>query len=110
MFKMNGLDDLIKSFEKMEKNAKELDGKHSVPLSKLMNEEFLKKNTKFSSIDDFFDNSSFTVKTDEDFKAINENELDIYVQEQTSFSSWKEMLKKGTASYAKSALLDGTGF
>lgn len=110
MFKMNGLDDLIKSFEKMEKNAKELDGNHNIPLGDLMNEKFMSKNTKFATIDDFFENSPFTVETDEDFDSIDKDELDEYVQENTKFSSWEDMLEYATEFYSESKLLEGTGF
>lgn len=110
MFKMDGLDDLIKSFDKMEKNAKELDGDHNIPLGDLLNEEFMSKNTKFSSIDDFFDKSPFTVETDEDFDSIDENKLDEYVQENTKFSSWIDMLEDAQELYMESKLLEGTGF
>lgn len=50
--------------------------------------------TQFSTIDLFFDASPFTLETQDDLDAIPEDELDVFVSQNTSFNSWQDMLDK----------------
>ncbi|ENZ5662726.1 hypothetical protein ACGWY0_001965 [Enterococcus hirae] len=79
-FELNGLDDLQKNLNQLSKNAKELDGEHSVPFDELFNEKFMIENTNFSNIDDF-----------SDIESIDDNELDNFVSSNTDFESWEDM-------------------
>lgn len=98
-FEMSGFDELEKQLKKMEKGARELEQTEGVTFSVLFNESFMKKNTKFNSINDFFKASPFDAETDEDFDAIDENELDKYVESKTKFRSWEEMLNAAIEEY-----------
>ncbi|MGC4668256.1 hypothetical protein [Enterococcus hirae] len=73
-FELNGLDDLQKNLNQLSKNAKELDGEHSVPFDELFNEKFMIENTNFS-----------------DIESIDDNELDNFVSSNTDFESWEDM-------------------
>ncbi|ENZ5543314.1 hypothetical protein ACGWJW_002704 [Enterococcus hirae] len=87
-FELNGLDDLQKNLNQLSKNAKELDGEHSVPFDELFNEKFMIENTNFSNIDDFIEKSGFDFS---DIESIDDNELDNFVGSNTDFESWEDM-------------------
>lgn len=80
---LNGFDDLN---EKLKSAAP---GK--TRLTDLLNDDFMKENTKFDSLDAFAEASPFNWDTQEDFESIPEDELDKFVDENTDFSSWHEM-------------------
>lgn len=70
----------------------------------IFNSSFMNTYTKFSNINDFFDNGGFTINSKEDLENINETDLDIYVSSNSSFSSWNEMQKTASVEYAKKQL------
>lgn len=90
--KMDGFDDLEKQLKQMEKNIKEFEGGKDVGFEELFDPSFMKRHTNFNSINEFLDESPFTLETNEDFDNLEESELDKYVAETTKFSSWEEML------------------
>ncbi|WP_236804723.1 hypothetical protein [Bacillus cereus] len=99
-FEMKGLDKLQKDLKNMEKAAKELEGKQTVPLSVLFNDSFMKKYTKFDNLDELFENSAFEVENDEDFAKIPDAEWDQYIKEVTNFENWQEMMSEAAEIYA----------
>ncbi|MCI2095877.1 MAG: hypothetical protein LKK07_10075 [Lactococcus lactis] len=92
----NGFDDLSKKLNNMAKKAKELDGKREVKLVELFNSNFMSSNTKFSSFEDFADASKFDWS---DVEGIPEDELDIFINQNSSFNSWEEMYKDAATDY-----------
>ena len=89
IFKITGLDEFEKNLDKLQKNAARLDGTNSVPLKDLFTSSFMTKHTKFSSITEFFDATPFDSS---DLDAIDDTELDIFVSQNTTFATWKDML------------------
>ena len=65
---------------------------------------FMTTYTKFSNINDFFNNGGFIINSKEDFKNINEADLDKYVSEHSSFKTWNEMQRTASVEYAKKQL------
>jgi len=86
----------FKGFEneikKLQKKVEDASKPESVSFNVLFHEDFMRKNTNFTSIDDFFDQSPFQVETEEDFEALDQTELDKYVAEHTQFEDWDDML------------------
>jgi len=72
----------------------------SVQFTDLFTESFMRKNTKFSSIEEFFEQSSFEVKTAEDFSGIDSSELDSFVGQNTEFDSWESFSTVASKEYA----------
>jgi len=93
--KFKGFDQFNKELKKLEKKTKELKKGASVSFNELFNDRFMSKYTDFNNIDEFFDNSPFTVETNEDFDKIDEHELNEYVRNNSRFSDWADM--QGTA-------------
>jgi len=83
MFELKGFDRLMKKFEKLSENAKDLDGSQklvSIQTRDLFPDEFLQKHTKFTSFDDFNE------------KTNNEDlENPEYIQANTEFANFEEM-------------------
>ncbi len=98
MIKLTGFDKLQKKLEKMQNDINELNGK-SVPLSEMMDEKFMLKYSDFDSWNKFLENSPFKVETKEDFEAIDDEEWDNYVVNNTKFSNWKNMLNTAGKEY-----------
>lgn len=89
--KFKGFDELSKKLGQISKNAEKIDGRNEVSFDELFNESFMLKNTNFNSLKEFLEKSPFKVETNEDLAKIDEKELDIFVNGNTSFNNWKEM-------------------
>lgn len=72
----------------------------SVQLSDLFTESFMQENTKFSSIEEFFEKSPFEVESAEDFASIDSSELNGYVSQNTKFDSWGDFSNTAGKEYA----------
>ena len=101
---IDGLDELKNKFDELENKADDLDGENEVKFDELFNPDFMKKYTNFISIDEMFEKSSFEVNSEEDFEEIPEEELDEYVNNNTKFSTWEEMLQKGVQEWTSNQL------
>ncbi|PKR83615.1 hypothetical protein CWO92_18310 [Heyndrickxia camelliae] len=94
--KIKGFDKLQKQLKQLERNAKELEQTTSVSFAELFTDSFMKTHTSF---DEMLDKSKFTVETSEDFKAIPDDEWDIYVKSNTEFNTWQDMIDQATEEY-----------
>ncbi|MCD9217872.1 hypothetical protein LUB13_00315 [Lactobacillus delbrueckii subsp. lactis] len=94
-FEINGLSEFQKKIEKLEQLSKK---EHSVSLVELFTDTFMTSNTSFDNCDDFF--KSIGIDTEEQLKAMPEEQMDEFVAKNTSFSSWQEMLATASSEYA----------
>lgn len=101
---LDGFDELQKELKKMQQAAQELEGKNTVSFDELFTDEFMKKHSTFSSLDEMLDKSTFTVNSKEDFAAIPDEEWDTYVKTTTDFSSWEDMMSEAQGEYVASKL------
>lgn len=101
MIKMTvkGIDEAKRNLDKLVKKVESVSGKQSVGLSELMNPAFMEEFTSFKNIDELFDKGGFKVESKEDFEAIDENQLDEWVEKNTQFKTWKEMLNKAATNH-----------
>jgi len=90
--KIEGLDELSKKLDKLAKNAEGLDGSHTVSMTDILTPGFISEHTRFANADELFEASGFKCHSQEAFEAIPEAELDKFIQSESSFSSWQEML------------------
>lgn len=88
--------DLSKGLKQLSDNAKKLSNKQSVSFDELFPNSFMQRYTKFSSIDEFELESRFDFN---DVESIPDDELDVFVSENSSFSNWSDMLGKATEQY-----------
>jgi hypothetical protein len=80
--------------EKLQRNAKKLDGKHEVPFNKLFNASFMNRYTSHSTINEFFEAGGIVFKTKEEFENLPVEKIDQHVRNSTNFNNWNEMITK----------------
>jgi hypothetical protein len=86
-----GFNELQERLENIERNARKLDGENEVALTELFDPPFMREHTEFTSFDELLEASPWEVETQDDFKTIPEQELDLFIREHTAFTSYKEM-------------------
>ncbi|MFI3632770.1 hypothetical protein [Streptococcus parauberis] len=84
------IDDLEKNLNKLSKNAEKISGTSKIKFDELFSNDFMKKNTKFNSIEEFLLASPEKISNTEEFEASDESVLDGFVSEQTKFNSWED--------------------
>ena len=76
-----------------------ISGEHTVSFEELFTDDFIKRNSRFTDIAEFWNNSEFDFQTQEDFDSIPEKDLDQYVNQNTTFNSWEEMINEASSIY-----------
>ena len=104
-FDMSGFDGLERKLNRLAENAEALDGEHTVPLTELCPPAFMAKHTEFSTLEELFKASGFTVGTSEDFEVIPDEEWDAFIASVTGFPDWRTMLEKAAVDW----IAQGTG-
>ena len=103
-FKVDGFDELQRSLQRMAQNAKKLEGRQSIPFNDLFTPSFMRKYTRFSSIDALLEAGGFQANINEEFDAIPQESLDAHVSRTTKFKSWEDMLQEATEQYIQRKL------
>jgi hypothetical protein len=86
--KMTGLDEFKKKVERLQKNVRELGGKHEVSFTELFPDHFVSRNTNYQSLQQMLDASG--IENPEDIKG---EVWDKFVADNSRFSGWQEMHK-----------------
>lgn len=87
----SGITELQRRLRNLQREAKNLDGRHEVPFDELFSAAFMRRYTTFASIDDMLEQSEWTVESAEDFYAIPDGPWDSYVAKTTQFENWVDM-------------------
>ena len=103
LIKFDGFDELSKKLENLQESAESIQGTQ-VPLSELLTPGFLAKHTRFLSEDEMFEASGFKVETAEDFEKIPDEEWDRFIEQNTPFTTWSDMLSAAGAEWAQKKL------
>lgn len=101
---IKGFDKFQKQLKQMHKAAKELEKKDSYTAEDIFTTEFMEKYTDFSSFDELLEKSGYTVKSQEDFEKIPDDEFDEYIAKTTRFNSWREMQEAALEIYVADQL------
>ncbi|EMJ90312.1 hypothetical protein [Leptospira meyeri] len=102
--KITGFDEMSKKLKKLQKNITEIGGSHRVSFSDLFNQDFMQKNTEFSSIDEMFSTGKLNVSNQEEFEAISAEVLNSLVQRTTNFANWDAMKQMAANEYGQKLL------
>ena len=97
--KFDGLDDLQRDLRRLQQNAQKLSGKKQVSFSELFTRAFMQKYTRYSSLDALLEAGGFQARTNDEFDAIPQKELDAHIAKTTKFKNWEEMLNEATSQY-----------
>lgn len=84
-----------KGLPQLREKLKSLEMTNRVELGELLNPSFISRYTRFSNIDELFENSGLNFKSPEEFQNIPQENIDAYIAEETVFSSFQEMIKAG---------------
>jgi|GEM_PF-2718404 len=95
------------SLEKMQENAENLGGGSDVSLSDLLSNSFLAEHSRFASLEEFTEASGLDFGSSQSFDAIDPVVLDSFVQENSSFANWQEMINEAVLCYLGEKLFDG---
>ena len=98
-FEMSGFDEIQRKLNRLAANAEALDDEHTVPLTELCPPAFMARHTEFSTLEELFEASGFTVETSEDFEAIPDEEWDAFIASVTEFPDWRTMQEKAAADW-----------
>lgn len=104
MFEIKGLDELSKKLENLGDRADAMNGTQDVPLSELLTPGFLAKYSRFLSEDEMFEASGIKVESPEDFAKIPDEEWDDFIQHNTLFATWSDMLSAAGNEWAAKKL------
>ncbi len=74
-----------------------------VDFEELFDASFMRRFTRYRSFEKFLAGGRFVIRSQADFEALPEEEMDAHVRRATRFSSWKEMLDTATDLYARRA-------
>ncbi|MEN9355464.1 MAG: hypothetical protein RL318_2789 [Fibrobacterota bacterium] len=96
---ITGLDSLQKRLKQMTTSFEQARGSHEVSLGELFDPVFMSKYSRFTTIQELFDASGFTVSTQEDLSAIPDDEWDRHIRSSTSFLDWNAMQKAAGAEW-----------
>lgn len=97
--KFDGFDELQRELQTLQRNANRLSGNHQISFDKLFTRSFMLRNTRYSSIDALLEAGGFHAKTNAEFNAIPQKELDAHIAKCTKFKNWEEMLNEATEQY-----------
>ncbi|WP_334352152.1 hypothetical protein [Companilactobacillus sp. HBUAS56257] len=100
--KITGIDEFSEKLNSLSKNAERLDGTHKVEFKDLFNDSFMIGNTKYKTMNDFFD--AVGVTDADSFKELPDEILDAHVSKNTKFSNWQEMQIAASKEYTLSKL------
>lgn len=86
-------------FDRLKQNIDKLAATTEVKLGDMMNPAFISAHSSFADLDGLIKGSGFKVESAEDFKAIPDDEWDIFINENTDFESWLDMQKAAHRDY-----------
>ena len=96
---VKGLEETKRKLEDLQRRAKELHGRRTVPFSELFPPQFIRKHTDFDSFESMLDASGFKVRAQEEFEEIPDGEWDAFIKSHSRFADWKDMLNAAGQEY-----------
>ena len=101
---IKGLTEFQKKLADLSNRTQRLNGAQNIPITELLTSEFLSTCSHFKSAVELFETSGFTMRSQEEFDAIPDDKWNAFIRQNTSYSSWEEMLKAATAAWVKREL------
>ncbi len=100
--KITGFDNFEKEMKRLEGAAQELEGERKVQFKELLTPGFMMEYTQFDNLEEFL--SASGINSQEDFKAMPEEQMDKIVAATTRFSTWGEMMSGAMKNYVSEKL------
>ena len=96
---VKGFDKVRKQLSNLQNRMIELRGRHEVPLTELLNPEFMKKHTKYKTLKEMADKNGLTINNAEDIEKLKK-----FIVNNSTFKSWEELLKAANAIWVQKKL------
>lgn len=93
--------DKNKNYEKVINKIDKLKGNSEIRFKDLFTKDFMVEYTNFKTINQMFEESDFEINDGEDFDNIPENELNNFINNNTDFSDWDEMIERAITEWVK---------
>lgn len=93
----HGFEETQRELNDLSKKADSLNDTHSIPFDELFPATFMQKYSNYNDFDEFATESSFDFS---DIEAIDEDELNLFIQKSTNLSSWDDMVGKASEAWA----------
>lgn len=97
--RIEGLDQLRRKLDDLERRARNLSGEHNVSFDEIFPPPFMRRHTQYQTIQEMLDASPWKVRSQADFAAIPDAPWDEFVRKSTQFRSWKEMQETAAEEY-----------
>lgn len=98
---ITGLDGLQKRLKQMSNGIERLKGTNEVSFGELFPSGFMRRHTRYASIQEMFDASGFKLETKADLAAIPDADWDRHIRSCTNFPNWEVMQKAAHAELIK---------
>lgn len=99
----------LKGLEELKKKMQELEKTEQVSFSELFDQNFMRENTTFASMEEMFEKSGFKIDSPQDFEAVPSDEWDQYVRSNTDFDDWEQMQAAAAKRYFDRKIKDVFG-
>lgn len=93
-FDFSGLD---KVFDELNQKAEQLSGTYD--FDEIFPKSYMQSVSEYDSIEDFLKASPETITNAEEFEKADEAVLDVFVSENTNFSTWQEMFNDASSQF-----------
>lgn len=103
-FGIDGMDEFQHRLKDISDRAQAIDGDNHIPLSELLTPDFLAEHTRFHSASELLESSGFKIESVEDFQAIPQEALDSFINQNSPFSTWHEMLQGAVVAWTRKKL------
>lgn len=77
----------------------QLEDVDELAIEEVVNDGFMYKYSAFESLEAFFAESAWTVEDGDDLEAIDDDELDAYVDEHTKFETFEGLLRRAVVDW-----------
>jgi hypothetical protein len=91
--KITGLNELQRKLKDMGNRAKQLSGSHN--LSDVLTPEFVRRSSRFNSLQELLESSGFNINSQADLEAVPKEQWDAFIRANTNYRSWEAMLQAG---------------
>lgn len=95
------------ALKKLSANLKKVKSNPSVPLTDILTDSFIQKKTPFLNLADLFDKAGFKVESNADLEAIPDEIIDKFIQDNSEFKSFQEMLGAAGKEYMSNIIFKG---
>lgn len=101
--KIDWLDELTSTLKETRNEINDADG---YSMEKILNPLFMSEYTQFSSIEEMFERSWYTIVQQDDLQKTADPKFTLFVKQTTEFNSWDDMVSAAWKEFIKQKIRD----